>query len=185
MKKWLLIIIIIFLIIIITTFLWLGICALLLRKEHITEVSTFGDTNTKGEIFVAYRPGLTNYQKETNDLIVEELVNKNWTVKTTTISSGTPINLTEFEYIIIIAPIYAGKVHPNVKTYLNSLDLKQTQVLGIAISGGKDPKSMQNLRGHIQTANGKLIGELHLGFTGKPEIGAEEHMIDFIKEYIN
>jgi len=183
-KKWKIITLSSILILLISTTIFFKISQSYLEKEQITEISIFGDENTRGEILVLYRPGITNFQKDLNDNAIDETIKRNWTTSSTTISSQTITNLTKFEYVIIITPVYEQKIHDDVSKYLKKVVFNQTKIIGIVTSGSKHSTYIDNLNESITQANGKIVGGLSLSYIIFPEFGAKSKMSTLITNSI-
>lgn len=138
-----------------------------LSADLISDIEVINENGATGDAFVAYRPGVSTFQQDMTDAFIEGLVENDWKVKVTTISSQTPTDLSSYDLLVFGSPTYGGKPHDSVEEFFNRVnDLGQTNVAIVVTSGTTDTALtvMENL---IEGVNGKVVLSLSL------------HLIDF------
>lgn len=131
-----------------------------LQSDLISDIEVINPSGATGTAFVAYRPGVSSFQKDITYAFIEGLRENDWRIEVTTISSQTPVNLTTYDLIVFGSPTYGGNPHDSVVSYFSRvLNLNKTDVAVIVTSGQSDTAAtvMSNL---ATNANGTVLEAL-------------------------
>jgi flavorubredoxin len=74
--------------------------------EIIRDFETLNPDGLEGEALVVFRPGISLFQEDMTNAFVEGLVEKDWIVNITTSSSQTPINIHDYDLLVLGTPTY-------------------------------------------------------------------------------
>lgn len=154
------------------------------NKERIRDISVQGENNSKGDILVVYRPGLSRFPYKAYTHVINTLVDADWRVNSTTISSETPTNVQDYNYVVMISVVYGDELHTDTKNYLTRVHFNGTKTLCIATSGSRQDKYIQNFIERISNVNGTVVGSLNLKNIFTPEKGAIIKITELIENSI-
>lgn len=130
-------------------------------REVETEIVIKNTSGIKTALLV-YHPGLTDFSSNIAYGVSDGLVKNNWRVEISTASSQTPINVSRYDLIVFIWPLYDFSPGPTITNYINRVsDLKDTDTIIVTIGGGIDPLNAADAMHRIvQNANGNIIKSL-------------------------
>ena len=101
------------------------------------------DGSSNGDALVVYDPGISGESKDIANIIGKKLQSKGYTVKLAGIRSDVALNTSDYEYIVVGGPIYAGSASNSVKDYLKTLQDTSKTTIGVFASGN-DPDTAKN-----------------------------------------
>ncbi|TXT63811.1 MAG: hypothetical protein BAJALOKI3v1_310040 [Promethearchaeota archaeon] len=139
-----------------------GVLTVLTQMEIIRDFETLNPDGLEGEALVVFRPGISLFQEDMTNAFVEGLVEKDWIVNITTSSSQTPINIHDYDLLVLGTPTYGGTPHHSIVSYLKNVgDLNGIDIILIITSGGSD-QALDIMTSKVQNNNGTIIESLSL-----------------------
>ncbi len=99
--------------------------------------------SSNGNALVVYDPGISGASKDIANAVGKKLQSKGYTVKLAGIRSDVALNTSDYEYIVVGGPIYAGSASNSVKDYLKTLKPTEKTTIGVFASGD-DPDTAKN-----------------------------------------
>lgn len=133
-----------------------------IKTEIVLDIESINPNGARGSVFVAYRPGISSYQKDMTDAFIEGLVENDWSVDVTTTSTQTPTDVSKYDLLVFGSPTYGGLPHNSTLEYIKSLgDLNKKEVVLISTSGGSDT-ALTILEDAVTQVNGVVIKALSL-----------------------
>ncbi len=143
-----------------------GVCGLIMPmayREIVRDVTIENPSGTTGTAFLVLRPGVTLLPDQIAGKITQGLVNQGWRVEVTTSSSQTSINITRYNLVVFVSPVYGSNPHPTMVSYLKRVDLADLPVVLLLTSIGKQPLAMELFRNATVAAHGRVVDEVLIG----------------------
>ncbi|MFX0071121.1 MAG: flavodoxin family protein [Candidatus Hermodarchaeota archaeon] len=148
---------IIFIIIIASMLVAANLMMQYIRTDTVSKVETINKNGKTGEVFVAYRPGVSTFQTEITYAFILGLEENDWKIKVTTISSKTPTDLSSYDLIVIGTPTYSSEPHDSVKDYLKDVDDLDNKDVVIIVSAGGSDSALSDMEDRVKDAGGKVV----------------------------
>ncbi len=135
---------------------------LFLSSDIVSDVETINPDGATGKAFVAYRPGISSFQKDMTYAFIEGLKDDDWRIDVTTISSQTPTDLSSYDLLVFGSPTYGGKPHPSVTTYFKKLGNLEKKNITVIVTSGQSNKALNSMESMVNDVNGTVVSSLVL-----------------------
>ena len=97
---------------IVSIFLYVGI-----NSDVISEIIIVNEQGTANALFI-YHPGFSSFTKDVSYAYAEGLELNEWRIVINTVSDNAPINISEYDLLILASPVYGGAPSPTIKRYV-------------------------------------------------------------------
>lgn len=179
-KKWKKIVLISLIIIVILGSSVLGIVSIIINSDVVSEINVINNQGTTNALLV-YHPGFTSFTKDVSYAFAEGLALNNWRVEITTPSDQTPTIISEYDLLIVAAPVYGFGPTPTISRYFDRVsDLQKTRTVIIITAAGSPGNAAEVLKEIINQKNGLVESEIVL-FSLAPNDG-DQSANDLSKE---
>jgi flavorubredoxin len=168
---------IIFGIIIISMIISTAITLSLIQTEIVSDVETINPNGNTGKAFVAYRPGISFFQRDVTYAFIEGLKDNDWSIDVTTTSSQTPTDISNYDLVVFGSPTYGGKPHQSVTDYIEQLGNLGNKHVALVVTAGFSSNALTFLENLINNASGVVVKSLVLNLTGN--IGGDTWQIRY------
>ena len=159
---------------IVSIFLYEGI-----NSDFISEIIIVNEQGTANGFFI-YHPGFSLFTKDVSYAYSEGLELNDWRIVITTVSDNAPINISEYDLLILASPVYGGAPSPTIKRYVDRIgDLEETETVIIVTAAGSPGNTVQTMQEIIEQNNG-INNSNNVLFSGTPNEG-NESAIDLSK----
>lgn len=160
-KRWRKILLIVFLVLIIIGVPIIAYLEYSVYREVVSPVEVLNSTGSKNVLLV-YHPGLSSFSHDLSFAFAEGLVSNGWRTEITTASSQTPVNLKDYDLLVLSWPIYDFGPGPTITNYIKRVgDLQGIQTIIITTGGGLDPLNAQEaMKNIVEGANGNIKAAL-------------------------
>ncbi len=140
-----------------------GIIMAMAYREINRDITVQNPGGTTGTAFVVVRPGVTFLPDQVASQVALGLVNQGWQVETTTSSNATPTNMSRYDLVVLVSPVYGAHPHPNMLAYLERTNLQNLPVILLLTSLGKQSIAMDAFRNATVAASGRVVDEILIG----------------------
>jgi hypothetical protein len=140
-----------------------GIIVPLAYSEMIRDVTVQNPSGATGTAFVVVRPGVSWLPDQVASQVALGLINQGWRVETTTPSSATPTNMTGYNLVVLVSPVYGSHPHPSMVDWLGRTNLQNLPVVLLLTSAGKQSLPMQLFKEATVAAGGRVVDEVLIG----------------------
>lgn len=169
-KKWKRIVLIVFIIAIITIASVLAYSYSVINAEVVSDVNTINVTGARTAL-VIYQPAVTEFPVDVARAFADGLALSDWRVEITTASAQTSSNMSNYDLLAIVFPIYAGSLPAPITRYLDRVgDLNGISTVIIGCGAGAAGDTINALADKIQNSNGIINQTLAL-YTIAPNSG--------------
>ncbi len=132
-------------------------------REITRSVTVQNPDGATGTAFIVVRPGVSSLPDQVASKVAAGLLNQGWRVETTTPSSATPTDITPYDLVVLISPVYGAHPHKTLLDYLNRTNLQNMPVVLLLTSLGKQTLPMDMLKNATVMAGGRVVGEVLIG----------------------
>lgn len=153
---------ILLMVMVVGTFIAVPIFISLLEVEIIRDVTTINSDGTAGKAFVAYRPGLSDFQEDITNGFIQGLEENGWYINVTTLSSQTPTNLCSYDLLVFGSPTYGGLPHDSVGEYFKRTQNFNGKDVVLIVSAGGTDTALLAMQEMVESKNGVVIESLIL-----------------------
>ncbi len=130
-------------------------------REDVRDVTTLNPDGTTGNVFVAFRTGVTGFNEDITNEFVRGLIELDWQIDITTTSPETPTNFSEYDFVVLACPVNGGSPHQFMQDYLARVDFDGKPIVLILTSGGENSTAAMDIyREAVIEANGVVHTEL-------------------------
>jgi hypothetical protein len=164
-----------------------GILVSDVNREISGPVVTENESGTTGTMFIVFRPGISSFPQDILDKFVAGAISRNWRIDLTPVSKLTPTNVSMYQLIVLLAPVYGGKPAPQMQAYLSSVNFLGKPVVVMLTSGGENPGAEAAMRNGTTAANGVVLVLASYKTIGTADnmalayaLGANQSLIDAI-----
>ena len=134
---------------IVSIFLYVGI-----NSDVISEIIIVNEQGTANALFI-YHPGFSSFTKDVSYAYAEGLELNDWRIVITTVSDNAPINISEYDLLILASPVYGGAPSPSIGRYIDRIgDLEETETVIIVTAAGSPGNTVQTMQEIIEQNNG-------------------------------
>ncbi len=140
-----------------------GIIVPLAYSEMIRDVTVQNPGGSTGTAFVVVRPGASWLPDQVAAQVALGLINQGWRVETTTPSSATPTNLSAYNLVVLVSPVYGANPHPFMVEWLGRTNLLNLPVVLLLTSAGKQSAAMLRFKNVTAAASGRVVDEVLIG----------------------
>ena len=131
------------------------------QMEHVSDVQVRNPEGTAGVAICVYQPGISNFQEQVTNAIVDGLISNDFRVDITTASSQTPTDISNYDLLVLGSPTYGETPAQPVMNYLNRVgDLGGMATVIIITAGGSGTQSADTMENSAQDANGVIVKTL-------------------------
>lgn len=136
--------------------------------EVTSPVKILNPEGESGKGLVVYQKGLRDFQPKVAFAFAEGLASNGWRVKITTASSHAPIDISNYDLLVIGWPTYWFTPSYYIQRYLRRIgDLKGKDTVIICTAAGAPRSSCEKMKTFVQASNGNVVKTLTL-FTMRP-----------------
>jgi flavodoxin len=122
--------------VLIASFALLGLVVFDVISYTATDSQKLNPTVTAvGKALVVYDPGISGQAKDAAETIAKDLQKKGYITDLAGINSEEAKNISEYNFIVVGGPIYAGKASASVKSYLNNLNPPDNAKVAVFATG--------------------------------------------------
>jgi hypothetical protein len=132
-----------------------------LNQEITAKLEIHNPTGGTGSALVVYHPGRGTFHRRVVGGFVEGLVTSGWRVEVTTASNQAPIELANYDLLVLGSPTYWFTPSLPIRRYMRKLgDLAGQPTVTIVTGLGAGERSAKALRGDVRKAHGSLVKSL-------------------------
>jgi hypothetical protein len=130
-------------------------------REVVSPIVVQNDAGTKTAL-VIYHPGIQPFAHDITYGYADGLVQNGWRVEITTASNQAPTDMSKYDLLALIWPIYDFNPGPTITNYVKHIgNLNGTQTVIVTIGGGMNPFNAQNgMKNIVQDANGTILSQV-------------------------
>jgi hypothetical protein len=134
------------------------------NREIIKPLEVRNPTGTRGQMLVVYRPGISAFPDQIMNSFVDGAIARDWVVTISVVSDASPTNLTGYDLLMFLAPVYGGIAQKYIVNYIMMLDdLQQKPCVVITTSGSGSSVPTDNLTTHVEVFNGTVVAQASYG----------------------
>jgi hypothetical protein len=142
---------------------WQGLLGFVVNAEVVSDGEILNPNGSAGTTLLVYHPGRSGYQKMLIESFSEGLVSNGWRVEVTTASKEAPIDLSDYDLLVLSAPTYDWEPARPIQRYLERLgDLGGQPTVVIISAAGTTTLSLPKMEDLVREANGDLIASYAL-----------------------
>lgn len=135
-------------------------------NETVSPIEVKNSAGTKNAL-VIYHPGLTGFSHDIAYTFADRLASNGWRVELTTVSSQAPTNITQYEVLVFVWPIYDLSPGPTITNYIQRIgDLQGKDTVIVTVGGGINPLNAQDTMKQIILDKNGVIKEAVTIFRG-------------------
>ena len=150
-----------------SVFLYLGI-----NSDVVSEIIVVNEQGTSNALLI-YHPGFSTFTKDVSYGYAEGLELNDWRVEISTASADAPIDISNYDLLILASPVYGGAPSPTIGRHVNRMgDLENTKTIIIVTAAGSPGNTAKTMKTIVEENNGIINSELVL-FTSAPNEGDE------------
>ncbi len=145
-----------------------------INADIVTPITEANPGGTGGTALIVYQPGLSDFQAKVTAAFGEGLVEGGWRVLTTTASDQAPSVTTDYDVIVLGAPVYGGVPGKPLSRYIERVaDFGGKPVYVLLTAGGDAAPAIEHTKQAVAGHNGRPVGSLGLT-TNRPNDAANE-----------
>lgn len=153
-KKWKKIVLISFIFILIFGLSLLGFISLVINSDVVSEIVVLNNQGSSNALLI-YHPGFTSFTKDVSYAFAEGLALNDWRIEITTPSEQAPINISEYNLLVVVAPVYGFDIVPTISRHVERInDLQEIRTAIIITAAGSPGSSSEILKESIEQKNG-------------------------------
>ncbi len=135
-------------------------------REVAAPLDVLNPTGTNSALTI-YHPGLTSFSHDITYSFAERLASNGWRVEITTASAQAPTDITKYQLLVLIWPIYDFNPGPALTSYIQRIgDLQSKDTVIVTIGGGINPFSAQDAMKQIISDSHGTIRDSTIIFRG-------------------
>lgn len=129
------------------------------NAEIFSDVVSLGEGNRSGRrAFVVYHPGRSGLYSKLQQAYAETLVENGWRVDFTTASSQTPVQLTDYDLLVLGAPTYNFVPAKPIVDYIGRIrNLDGKPVVLVLSGGGMTDAAMRRFHKLVNQVGGTVV----------------------------
>jgi len=144
-----------------------GIILALANRDTTSPLETRNPSGTTGYMLIVYRPGISSFPADVMNKFAEGAISTGWKLDISTVSEISPKDISKYDLIVILSPVYMGAPQAEIATYLSSVDLLQKPVVSILACGSNTGlPAMNKLVAQISAANGTNLVQAAFNING-------------------
>jgi flavorubredoxin len=169
-KKWKKIFLISFIIIFIFGISVLGFFSIAINSDVVSEIVVVNNQGTSNALLI-YHPGFTPFTKDVSYAFAEGLALNDWRIEITTPSNQAPTNISDYNLLIVAAPVYGFDITPTIIRHIERIkDLQEIRTAIIITAAGSPGSSSEILKAIIEQKNG-IVNSQTILFSLAPNEG--------------
>jgi len=142
---------------------FLGSILVRVQLDVSTDLRTINVGGATGRALVVYHPGLSDFQEDVTLAYVEGLVEAGWACDLTTASRQTPMNLENYNLLVLGAPTYEWRPASPIKRYIERIeDPARVPVALILTGGGSTAKAASLFVEYVESEGGQVVEMLEI-----------------------
>ena len=134
-----------------------------ISQEVASQVEVLNPAGDRGTALVVYHPGRRHFLRKVTSAFAEGLVSSGWRVERTTASSQAPIDLSNYDLLVLGGQTYFWSPVRPIRNYASRLGDLGGKPTAIIITGfGATGRSISIMERLVHEANGDLVNSLSL-----------------------
>jgi flavorubredoxin len=153
-KKWKKIVLISFIVILIFGISLLGFVSIAINSDVVSEIVVVNNQGYSNALLV-YHPGFTSFTKDVSYAFAEGLSLNDWRIEITTPSNQAPTSISDYNLLVVVAPVYGFDITPTISRYIDGMnDLQEIRTAIIITAAGSPGSAAELLKESIEQKNG-------------------------------
>lgn len=128
--------------------------------ERVTPVTTLNADGATGKALAVHHPGLSDFTDRTMGSFVAGLAEAGWVVDQTTASAATPVNVAEYDLVVLGSPAYGTVAKPMADYIARVADFAGKPVVIMITGAGDTVTAITDAESQVAVRNGRVIGRL-------------------------
>lgn len=130
-----------------------------ITRETVSEVSTLNAGGGAGRALLVYQPGMSDFPERTVMAFADGLAAAGWAIDRTTASSKAPVNVADYQLIVLGSPIYAGAPAKPLSDYIARVGDFGGRPVAIVLAGaGETAAALAASEAAVRAAGGVIAG---------------------------
>lgn len=143
--------------IVILAFISIGI-----NSDVVSDIIVLNNQGVANALLI-YHPGFTSFTKDVSFAFADGLALNNWRIEITTPSPQAPTTITNYDLLIVAAPVYGFGPTPTLSRHIDRIgDLQEIKTSIIITAAGSPGNAVETMKEIIEENNGKVESQIVL-----------------------
>jgi len=142
---------------------FLGSILIGVQVDVPTEIVSVHPSGTVGTVLVVYHPGQSRFHEDVTNAFIEGLVEADWRCDVTTASREAPVEIGDYDLLVLGAPTYEWRPATPIRRYIERLgDLERIPTVLVLTGAGSTAQAASLFVEYVEGANGAVVEMLEI-----------------------
>ena len=179
-KRWKKIVLISLIFMIVLSVVILVFISIGINSDVVSDIIVLNDQGEANALLI-YHPGFTSFTKDVSFAFADGIILNNWIIEITTPSPQAPTTISNYDLLIVAAPVYGFGPTPTLSRHIDRIgDLQEIKTSIIITAAGSPGNAVETMREIIEQNNGKVESQIVLFSLAPNE--SDKSAVDLSKE---